>query len=126
MTNDVISLWDHLDIHDTHLLGISMGGMMIQSLSYKQSKRIRYLILISNTSKSTWINTVADQEWGENLGDIKERILYYFAPGFFENNKLLVNAMAKAIYNQIEEGKFRKGSSQKKIFHTGPQHLQIP
>jgi pimeloyl-ACP methyl ester carboxylesterase len=45
MAEDTISLMDHLGIEKTHLLGVSMGGMIAQELAINHPERVDKLVL---------------------------------------------------------------------------------
>jgi pimeloyl-ACP methyl ester carboxylesterase len=49
MANDVVAILDHLDIKETNLLGISMGGMIAQILAANHPERIKTLTLIASS-----------------------------------------------------------------------------
>lgn len=106
LANDVIALWDHLEISQSHLLGISMGGMIAQLLAAKHPERVKRLILVSTAARKKWIDPMAEAGWGTSLESVKEKLTYYFAPSFLAKNKLLVEAMAKQILKEIESGRF--------------------
>jgi 3-oxoadipate enol-lactonase len=47
MAADVIALMDHLGINKSHILGLSMGGMIAQEIAISYPKRVNKLILCS-------------------------------------------------------------------------------
>ena len=49
MANDAVAILDHLDIKETNLLGISMGGMIAQILAANHPERIKTLTLIASS-----------------------------------------------------------------------------
>ena len=50
MADDMIGLMDRLRINRCHLLGISMGGMIVQHMALKMPDRITSMVLASTTS----------------------------------------------------------------------------
>ncbi len=110
LAHDVIALWDHLEIEQSHLLGISMGGMIAQLLTAQYPERVKRLILVSTAARKKWIDSMAEAGWGNTLDSVKEKLTYYFAPSFIAKNKLLVEAMAKQILKEIETGRFAEAA----------------
>ena len=49
MANDAVAILDHLDIKKSHLLGISMGGMIAQILAANHPERIKTFTLIASS-----------------------------------------------------------------------------
>jgi len=47
MADDVIALMDYLKIDQSHILGVSMGGMIAQEVAINYPERIKKLILVS-------------------------------------------------------------------------------
>jgi pimeloyl-ACP methyl ester carboxylesterase len=47
MANDVIAVLDALGIERAHLLGTSMGGMIVQTLAVTKPERVRRLVLVA-------------------------------------------------------------------------------
>lgn len=110
MANDVIALWDHLEIAQSHLLGISMGGMIAQLIAAKHPERVKRLILVSTAARKKWVDPHAEAGWGTTLDSVKTKLTYYFAASFIAKNKLLVEAMAKQILKEIEAGTFSEAA----------------
>ena len=50
MAADVVALLDHLEIDRAHLLGVSLGGMIVQDVAIHQPDRVDSLTLLSSTS----------------------------------------------------------------------------
>jgi pimeloyl-ACP methyl ester carboxylesterase len=54
MAADTIGLMDHLDIDSAHVVGASMGGMIVQSLAIEHRDRLRSMVSIMSTTGSRW------------------------------------------------------------------------
>ncbi len=128
--DDVLALWNHLAITKSHVLGISMGGMIAQKLA-AQTQLIQSLVLVSTTSHSKWIFP-QEPGWGHTMDDVTEKLNLYFAPQFVEKNKILIQAMAKQIYKAIVDGSFAQGArDQRKVQNnidltSSLSHIQCP
>jgi len=51
LADDVLALWDSLGIHQSHWLGLSMGGMIGQTLAIKARERLSRLVLANTTGR---------------------------------------------------------------------------
>ncbi len=52
MAGDVVALLDHLELDSAHILGVSLGGMIAQTLAVEHPDRVRTLTLLSSTTGS--------------------------------------------------------------------------
>lgn len=52
MAADVVGLLDHLGIDRAHLVGASMGGMIVQTLAIEEPARVRSMVSIMSTTGS--------------------------------------------------------------------------
>lgn len=52
MAGDVVGLLDHLAVARAHLLGVSLGGMVAQSVAIEHPERVQSLTLLSSTTGS--------------------------------------------------------------------------
>jgi pimeloyl-ACP methyl ester carboxylesterase len=50
MAADVVALLDHLEIASAHIVGVSMGGMIVQTIAIEHPERVRALTSIMSTT----------------------------------------------------------------------------
>jgi len=55
MAADTIGLMDRLDIEGAHLVGVSMGGMIVQTAAIEYPERVRSLVSMMSTTGSRWV-----------------------------------------------------------------------
>ena len=68
LAQDVLGLFQALDIQQTHWLGLSMGGMIGQTLILQYPQLFNSLVLADTTSKRP---ENAQQMWGERISKAK-------------------------------------------------------
>ncbi len=57
MAADTVGLMDHLGIDSAHVAGISMGGMIGQTLAIEHPERVRSLVSMHSTTGNRWVGT---------------------------------------------------------------------
>jgi pimeloyl-ACP methyl ester carboxylesterase len=57
MAADTVGLMDHLEIESAHVAGISMGGMIGQTLAIEHPERVRSLVSMHSTTGNRWVGT---------------------------------------------------------------------
>jgi len=55
MAADTVGLMDHLGFDSAHVVGISMGGMIAQTLAIEHPERIRSLVSMHSTTGNRWV-----------------------------------------------------------------------
>ncbi|MGN6814822.1 MAG: alpha/beta fold hydrolase [Solirubrobacterales bacterium] len=68
MASDTVGLMDHLGIESAHLVGASMGGMIVQSAAIERPERIRSLTSIMSTTGSRRVGHPSYKTFGLLLG----------------------------------------------------------
>ncbi|MET0559047.1 MAG: alpha/beta hydrolase [Solirubrobacterales bacterium] len=68
MAADTVGLMDHLEIDSAHLVGASMGGMIVQTAAIEHPKRVRSLVSIMSTTGSRWVGFPTFKAFGVLLG----------------------------------------------------------
>tara|TARA_B100000575_G_C23050724_1_gene604860 strand:- start:254 stop:1201 length:948 start_codon:yes stop_codon:yes gene_type:complete len=69
MANDGLAVLDHLDIDKSHLVGMSMGGMISQHLASNNSNRFYTLTLIASMAKTPDASTAPKGRLAKLLND---------------------------------------------------------
>ncbi len=68
MAADTVGLMDHLGIESAHLVGASMGGMVVQTAAIESPERVRSLVSIMSTTGSRWVGFPTFKAFGVLLG----------------------------------------------------------
>ncbi len=69
MAADTVGLMDHLGIDSAHVVGISMGGMIGQTLAIEHPERIRSLVSMCSTTGSRWVGQPTLKVFGVMLAE---------------------------------------------------------
>jgi len=68
MATDTFGLMDHLGVDSAHLVGASMGGMIVQQCAIEDSRRVRSLTSIMSTTGSRRVGHPSYRTFGLLLG----------------------------------------------------------
>ena len=68
MADDTFGLMDHLGIDAAHVVGVSMGGMIGQTMAIRRPERVRSLVSIMSTTGNRRIGSPTLKAWGVLLG----------------------------------------------------------
>jgi len=68
MATDTIGLMDHLGIESAHVVGASMGGMIVQAMAIEHAERLRSMVSIMSTTGSRWTGLPSWKAMGVLLG----------------------------------------------------------
>ncbi|TMK57738.1 MAG: alpha/beta hydrolase [Actinobacteria bacterium] len=68
MAADTFGLMDHLEIESAHLVGASMGGMIVQTAAIENPRRVRSLTSIMSTTGSRRVGHPSYKTFGLLLG----------------------------------------------------------
>jgi pimeloyl-ACP methyl ester carboxylesterase len=68
MAADTFGLMDHLGIESAHLVGASMGGMIVQTAAIEQPRRVRSITSIMSTTGSRRVGHPSYRTFGLMLG----------------------------------------------------------
>ena len=103
LAEDVIGLLDALDIDRVHFVGLSIGGMIGQSLALNHIHRLRSLALCDSASiipqeaQPIWqerINKALDKGMEAQVDETMER---WFTPSFFKQSSPMLEIIRKQI-----------------------------
>ena len=68
MARDTTGLMDHLGFDSAHLVGVSMGGMIVQTVAIETPERVRSLVSMLSTTGSRWVGLPSYKAFGVLLG----------------------------------------------------------
>jgi pimeloyl-ACP methyl ester carboxylesterase len=68
MAADTVGLMDHLGIESAHLVGASMGGMIVQMTAIEYPQRVRSLVSMMSTTGNRWVGFPTFKAVGVLLG----------------------------------------------------------
>jgi 3-oxoadipate enol-lactonase len=103
LAQDVFDVFQSLGIDRTHWLGLSMGGMIGQTLILKYPQLFESLVLADTTSRRP---DNAKQMWGERIAQAKTKgmeamvestLKRWFADDFRKNNPIIMQEIAAGI-----------------------------
>jgi pimeloyl-ACP methyl ester carboxylesterase len=69
MAADATGLMDHLGIEAAHVVGVSMGGMIGQTLAIEHPERVRSLVSMMSTTGSRWVGMPTLKAFGLMLAE---------------------------------------------------------
>ena len=110
LAEDAIDLFQSLEISRTHWLGLSMGGMIGQTLILKYPQLFESLVLADTTSKRP---DNAKQMWGERISQAKAEgmtamvestLKRWFADDFRRDNPVIIQEIAEGIASTSVNG----------------------
>ena len=105
--DDIVNVWENLDIGTSHILGISMGGAIAQAITTRSPNKVLKVVLVSTFLKP---KTLEKNSWSNTIPGIESQLLPYFSDAFKTKNSVLIRGMAKQIFKSNGDGSFSKGS----------------
>ena len=94
IAEDIAAIWDELGVDRSHLLGISLGGMISQTLAGAYPDRVASLSLVSTSPTARYLHP-GNQLDSATPEDVEREMTKYFSPGFIARNQLLYKSMLK-------------------------------
>ncbi|MGZ3525496.1 MAG: 3-oxoadipate enol-lactonase [Thermodesulfobacteriota bacterium] len=110
LAEDVIGLLDALGIDRIHFVGLSVGGMIGQSLALNHAKRLRSLALCDTASivpqeaQPTWQERIERTRAKGMESQVNETMERWFTPVFLKQNLPIVGLIRKQILATPVEG----------------------
>lgn len=99
MASDVVTLWEHLEIKSSAVLGISMGGAIAQLLALDFPAQVTHLVLISSFCEQSFALLQSKRRW-HNLAAVQATLRHYVAADFYHHNRALLAVMAEQMWQQ--------------------------
>ncbi len=101
MAGDVLGLWRALGIAKSHLLGISMGGMIAMTLAARRPAELTGLALVSTVTR--WDPKRAESFVGKSMPEIEAEMVRYFSPAFAEKQKFLIRSLVRDLGKAFQD-----------------------
>jgi 3-oxoadipate enol-lactonase len=98
MASDVVELWRHLGITQSHLLGISMGGHISQLISNLYPEYVTSLLLISTSYKNLSLRQTAQAP-----------LKNFFSPSTAAKYQLMIDSMTKEVEKNQQDANYQQG-----------------
>jgi 3-oxoadipate enol-lactonase/4-carboxymuconolactone decarboxylase len=105
MAGDVLAVLDAEGVRTTHLLGISMGGFITQTVAHRWPTRVARLIQISTAAHAGFIRK-DEAPWSADVDATAAKLAAYFTTDFATRNAMLVKSMAKQIAKAVADGDY--------------------
>ena len=96
---DVPALWRHAGVTRTHLLGISLGGMIAMQLAASRPRELTSLVLVSTAP--SWNEPLDD--YGASDEELQTRLMKYFSPDFAHRQRILIRGMIQELAKAFRE-----------------------
>ncbi len=110
LADDVVALLNALDIERVHWVGLSMGGMIGQSLALRFPQRLRSLLLcdtlsvISDAAQPVWAERI-ETAGRDGMGPLCEPTLgRWFTPAFIKSDPPELKAIRRQILSTPVDG----------------------
>jgi 3-oxoadipate enol-lactonase len=116
--DDVLAVWDVLGIKQSHVLGISYGGLLSMVLGLRAPTRVKSLTLVSTTAQ--WNNLKIKTDSGSSQRwDPDDSFLRYFSPSFVEGHKILVRSLSKEMAKAFQDPILMQGAQAQRAAMNG-------
>jgi pimeloyl-ACP methyl ester carboxylesterase/tRNA A37 threonylcarbamoyladenosine dehydratase len=99
LTEDLIGLLEHLDLHNVHVLGMALGGLVATRLAAQRPDLVRSLLLASSYAVADDSIRQATQRWRDlsevaTMEEVYEECLeWVFSPAYVRENRLQMDKL---------------------------------
>lgn len=133
IAEDVVAVWEREGIERSALLGISMGGMVAQTIALGPSAaKVTRLVLVSTTAKGRDITNASEVPGAPTAASPEERFGKYFSPTFVAKHRILFAAFLKEMARGFASEQAQLGSARQRAaiarFDTTTRlgHIGVP
>jgi 3-oxoadipate enol-lactonase len=113
MVDDVLETWVSLGIQESHLVGISYGGVLALLTTHKGGNRVKSLALVSTTPSSFFMGVDNDLS-SQTEAEIEANLAKYFSPRFKEHNTVLYRSLIKETAKTFLDPKSRERAKEQR------------
>ncbi len=109
LASDVLALLDHLDIARSHFIGISIGGMIGQTLAIEAPDRVASLVLANTTA---YVSPLVVKMWAERIQQAKEVVSTdlrcpQWCDGFHKRSAMRSLALLRGLQKTLRRRRFK-------------------
>jgi pimeloyl-ACP methyl ester carboxylesterase len=113
MAGDVVALWDACGVEQSHLLGISYGGVLSILIASQNTTRVSSLTLVSTTPSSFFLGLDNDLS-SQTPEQVEENFRRYFSEKFAMGNPVLFKSIVKETARAFIDPISRERSAQQR------------
>lgn len=120
IADDVVAVWDAEHVAESAVFGISMGGMVAQTLATSPAaNRITALVLVSTAPAAKDISNADQVPGAPSTRTPEERFGRYFAPAFTTKHRTLFTAFVKEMARGFSTEEAQRGSERQRAAMRG-------
>ena len=110
LADDVIGLWDELEIEKSHFVGLSLGGMIAQSLALKYPDRLHSIAVCDSRADSpemyraNWTQRIPEVEQNGLEPLVETTVERWFTDACRESKPEMIDQVRKMIRSTSKQG----------------------
>ncbi len=110
LADDVIGLWDELKIEKSHFIGLSLGGMIAQSLALRHPDRLHSIAVCDSRAdcpemyKSNWHQRIPEVEQNGLEPLVESTVERWFTEAFRESKPEMMDKVRRMIRSTSKQG----------------------